>query len=64
MVGPWQTTNNSFPVAGTPNNPLLMTDGSVIVQLTGNRNWFRLTPDITGSYVNGTWSPSGLLPAG
>jgi len=64
VVGPWQTTNNSFPVAGTPNNPLLMTDGSVIVQLTGNRNWFRLTPDITGSYVNGTWSPSGLLPAG
>lgn len=40
---------------------LLLTDGSVIVKTkatgggTGN-GWDRLTPDIHGSYINGTWS--------
>ena len=39
---------------------LLLSDGSVMVENdpTGNggTNWFRLTPDIHGSYVNGTWT--------
>ena len=30
---------------------------------SGSR-WFRLTPDINGSYVNGTWSQIASLPAG
>ena len=69
VAGPWQTTNNAYPGAATPGNPLLMTDGTVIVHQISNdtslgRNWYRLTPDINGSYVNGTWSSAGLLPAG
>ncbi len=35
---------------------LLLTDGTVMVQAEESRNWWRLTPDNTGSYVNGTWS--------
>jgi hypothetical protein len=39
---------------------LLLTDGNVIVQQEdGNdasRHWWRLTPDVFGDYVNGTWS--------
>src|SRR5262249_26105241 len=36
---------------------LLLTDGTVMVQgYSPGNNWMRLTPDITGSYVNGTWS--------
>jgi len=47
----------------------LLTDGTVIVHLidnsfAGTRNWFQLTPDINGSYVNGTWSTFASLPAG
>ena len=27
-------------------------------------DWWKLTPDITGSYINGTWSQMASLPAG
>jgi Kelch motif len=35
---------------------LLLTDGSVIVQEEAGKRWWKLTPDTTGSYVNGSWS--------
>jgi hypothetical protein len=42
----------------------LLTDGSVMFQ--GNRlfDWFKLTPDNSGSYLKGTWSQLANLPAG
>jgi hypothetical protein len=33
-----------------------MTDGTVIVQGGGEQDWWKLTPDNTGSYKNGTWT--------
>ena len=42
--------------------PILLTDGSVIVQnvnsdaIHANGNVMKLTPDANGSYLNGTWS--------
>jgi hypothetical protein len=45
-------------------NPLLLTDGTVMVHDFCARGWWRLTPDNTGSYVNGTWSALASLPAG
>jgi hypothetical protein len=40
---------------------LLLSDGTVMVQQSGtSRGWYRLTPDIHGSYVNGIWS---ILPS-
>ena len=47
-----------------PGSALLLTDGSVIVEGTFSGNWYRLTPDNSGSYVNGTWSQLASLPAG
>jgi hypothetical protein len=44
-------------------NPVLLTDGTVLVQDTGFPDWWRLTPDKQGSYVNGTWSSVASLPA-
>lgn len=35
---------------------LLLTDGTVMCQEHGGVKWKKLTPDIHGSYVNGTWS--------
>jgi hypothetical protein len=35
---------------------LLLTDGTVMCQNSGTNHWWKLTPDITGNYVNGTWS--------
>jgi fibronectin type 3 domain-containing protein len=43
------------PPAGL-NNALLLSDGTVICG-DGGSGWYRLTPDIHGSYVNGTWAP-------
>ena len=45
-------------------NPLLLTDGTVIAHNTCAPDWWRLTPDASGSYVNGTWSQIASLPAG
>ena len=45
-------------------NPLLLTDGTILVHDTGGSNWWKLTPDQNGSYVNGTWSQMASLPAG
>lgn len=44
-------------------NPLLLTDGTIMVQSGGCQQWWRLTPDNTGSYVNGTWTELATLPS-
>ena len=41
-----------------------MTDGTVIAQGNGDSDWWKLTPDNTGSYVNGTWAQLPSLPTG
>jgi len=58
----WQPLNNqpSF----NASIPLLLTDGTVMVQDVGARPWWKLTPDNTGSYVNGTWTRLASLPPG
>jgi hypothetical protein len=46
---------------------LQLRDGRILVheEQSGNsRNWHILTPDASGSYVNGTWSSGGQLPVG
>jgi hypothetical protein len=43
---------------------LLLTDGRVIVQGFAENDWYALTPDNSGSYVNGTWKQLANTPAG
>jgi hypothetical protein len=71
-ASPWQPLTNqpqipvttcNFPAPGFA-NPLLLTDGSVIVQDAGCPDWWRLTPDSSGSYANGTWTQIASLPPG
>ena len=42
----------------------LLTDGSVLVQGNAYSDWYKLTPDNTGSYVNGKWTKVASLQAG
>jgi hypothetical protein len=46
----------------------LATDGSVLAHVetytSADSQWYKLTPDINGSYVNGTWSPIASMPSG
>src|SRR6266702_1655427 len=51
--GTWSALAHSPP--NGVNNALLLSDGTVICG-DGGSGWCRLTPDIHGSYVNGTWS--------
>jgi hypothetical protein len=52
-AGTWtQFTGN---VPSWSSNGLLLMDGSVIVA-DGNSSWYRLAPDIHGSYLHGAWS--------
>lgn len=54
MPGTWSPlTHQPTFGAGTM---LLLTDGTVMCQNSGTNHWWKLTPDINGNYVNGTWS--------
>lgn len=54
MAGTWITLTNSPPAAVV--TTLLLTDGSVLAQGNSTNQWYRLTPDASGSYQHGTWS--------
>lgn len=76
--GRWQPLKNQlqFPAIydqfdvyygpGGASAPLLLTDGSVLIQNVGvyamGAEVFKLTPDINGSYINGTWSQLASKP--
>ena len=43
--------------------PFLLTDGTVMFQGGSYTDWWKLTPDASGSYLNGTWTQLASLPA-
>jgi len=43
---------------------LLLTDGTVMVHDPCGTDWWQLTPDNTGSYINGTWKQLAKAPNG
>lgn len=51
-----------------PGTMLLESDGTVLVHFEppagGTPDWYRLTPDKRGSYVNGSWSKLPPMPGG
>ncbi len=65
--GVWTPLNNqpySFSPEFYPAGEFLLTDGRVLVQ-DGNLTavgWWTLTPDNTGSYINGTWNQVASPP--
>ena len=56
----WQSNFTNF----NATLPILLTDGTVICQDTQTSDWWKLTPDAFGSYVNGTWTQIASMPAG
>ena len=53
-AGTWTPLANTAP--GGVSLMLLLTDGTVMVQNGGGNAWYKLTPDSSGSYINGTWT--------
>jgi hypothetical protein len=68
-ASPWTPLVNPPPF-GTPGTMLLLSDGTVLVHdepdnnVTGGTNeWWKLTPDAQGSYIDGTWSQVASMAA-
>jgi hypothetical protein len=53
-AGTWVVLTRAAP--GSVDTMLLLPDGTVMAANAGGSAWYRLTPDIHGSYINGTWS--------
>jgi hypothetical protein len=58
-AGTW--TNISSLASSGIGPMLLLSDGTVFAQDFGNTNWYRLTPDPLGSYVNGAWTSNAPM---
>jgi hypothetical protein len=58
----WTPAVNTIPIAAAAME--LLTDGTVMVQAYDAPQWYKLTPDKTGSYVNGTWTKMASMPSG
>jgi hypothetical protein len=68
-ASPWTPLVNPPPF-GTPGTMLLESDGTVLVHnepdnntTGGTSDWWRLTPDSGGSYIDGTWTQVASMPA-
>jgi hypothetical protein len=59
----WQRLKQQGGFTSGPGVMLLLTDGTVLVQDAESPRWFKLTPDIHGSYVNGTWKQVASTPS-
>ncbi|HEY3779307.1 MAG TPA: hypothetical protein VGL35_14745 [Rhizomicrobium sp.] len=64
--GTWTDVKGTLPFTDGPWGAMLLTDGTVIIEdyCTAPNQWYKLTPDKTGSYVNGTWSKIATMPSG
>jgi hypothetical protein len=58
----WQRVTAAPPFSSA-GQVLLLTTGQVLLHDNGS-NWYTLTPDNTGSYINGTWAQVASLPSG
>ncbi len=63
LAAGWQPVTQSAPWTNGAGSELLLTDGTVMVQDYCTSNWYKLAPDNTGSYVNGTWTKTGSMPS-
>jgi hypothetical protein len=61
-AGTWTPLTHQLNLFDGIANPILLTDGTVLVQDAGFNDWYRLTPDRNGSYVNGTWTQIAAAP--
>ncbi len=77
--GTWTPLTNLAPDTSGIQTMMLLSDGTIMAQGgsdSASKNWYSLTPDSSGSYVNGAWSlrasmnlerlffPSNVLPDG
>src|SRR5580700_9571861 len=57
----WQSLKH--PPTFETDTAVLLTDGRAMVHEYNSPNWWSLTPDQSGSYLNGTWKKLGSMPS-
>ncbi len=59
----WTPVAKKYPGSGAGAS-FLLTDGTVMVhqEQSASDAWYKLTPDINGSYANGTWTQVASIP--
>jgi hypothetical protein len=66
VTSPWESLKHAPPFY--PGTMLLASDGTVLVHSEppagGTRQWYKLTPNSKGSYVDGTWSQIASMQSG
>jgi hypothetical protein len=60
MPGTWQPL--AHPPSFAASTMLLLTDGTVMCQQSCSNQWWKLSPDPTGSYIQGSWTPLAPSP--
>ena len=58
----WAPLTNPTPDGQQAYRMRLLTDGTVMVQSGSSGNWLRLTPDSSGSYIDGNWTSDPINP--
>lgn len=61
--GTWTALTHAFPGTSFPDTALLLTDGTVLMHDGCTSDWYKLTPDNLGSYLNGTWTKTASMSA-
>jgi Ca2+-binding RTX toxin-like protein len=67
LAGTWSALAHLSPDPNGSDTMLLLSDGTVMVQGgydSASTAWYRLTPDSSGSYVNGTWTQLASMNRG
>jgi hypothetical protein len=61
-AGTWHKLTNQPPFQ--TDTALLLTDGTVMMHQYNSGIWWRLTPTLSGSYLNGTWTQLASMQSG
>ncbi|HSC17696.1 MAG TPA: hypothetical protein VLC74_02175 [Rhizomicrobium sp.] len=61
--GTWTPVKAGFPGTSFPDSAVLLTDGNVMMHDGCTSDWYKLTPNKKGSYVNGTWKKTASMPS-
>jgi hypothetical protein len=61
--GTWTALKAGFPGTSFPDTAQVLTDGTVLMHDGCTADWYRLTPDKKGNYVNGTWKKAASMKA-
>ncbi|MBV9570116.1 MAG: hypothetical protein JO056_02635 [Alphaproteobacteria bacterium] len=59
--GVWSALKNMPAFSSFPDTALVLTDGTVVMHDGCTSDWFRLTPDSKGSYINGAWKKTASM---